>query len=50
MNIAFLQAGGVLSNGTWISIGGDASVTSGGVIPANQSGIAPYEELDGGFS
>lgn len=47
---SFCAGGTVLGNGTWLNVGGNQAVTTGGNSPAgiSQTGAAPYEGWDGG--
>jgi hypothetical protein len=45
---SFCAGGTVLGNGTWINVGGNQAVTTGGVKAASQTGGPPYQNIDGG--
>ncbi|KAI0046059.1 copper radical oxidase [Auriscalpium vulgare] len=47
---SFCAGGNVLGNGTWVNIGGNQAVTTGGVTAASQTGSPPYNDPDGGKS
>ncbi|KAI0775795.1 DUF1929-domain-containing protein [Trametes elegans] len=47
----FCAGGSPLGNGTWLNVGGNMAVTTGGAKADNQdTGGAPYEDPDGGQS
>ncbi|KAI0358529.1 DUF1929-domain-containing protein [Trametes cingulata] len=47
----FCAGGNVLANGTWINVGGNMAVTTGGATADSQvTGGQPYEDPDGGKS
>ncbi|KAI8992954.1 DUF1929-domain-containing protein [Trametes punicea] len=47
----FCAGGSVLGNGTWLNVGGNQAVTTGGVTADSQAtGGQPYEDPDGGQS
>jgi len=46
----FCAGGNILGNGTWVNIGGNLAVTWGGLNAPSQTGGAPYDDPDGGFS
>ncbi|KAF9527368.1 copper radical oxidase [Crepidotus variabilis] len=43
----FCAGGNVLGNGTWINVGGNQAVTSGGNAADSQTGGPPYDDPDG---
>ncbi|KAG8795667.1 hypothetical protein FRC12_011639 [Ceratobasidium sp. 428] len=46
---SFCAGGGVLGNGTWLNVGGNQAVTSGGLTAQTQNGTdGPYHSHDGG--
>ncbi len=46
-----IQGGNVLANGTWINVGGNMAVTTGGATADSEvTGGQPYQDPDGGQS
>ncbi|KAK2467883.1 hypothetical protein APHAL10511_000178 [Amanita phalloides] len=43
----FCAGGGVLGNGTWVSVGGNQAITPGGGPAPDQNGVPPYNDADG---
>lgn len=46
----FCAGGNVLGNGTWLNVGGNQAVTSGGLTASGQTGGGLYDDPDGGLS
>ncbi|TBU33724.1 copper radical oxidase [Dichomitus squalens] len=46
----FCAGGTVLGNGTWLNVGGNQAVTTGGVAASSQNGGGVYDDPDGGKS
>ncbi|EKM54635.1 uncharacterized protein PHACADRAFT_123913 [Phanerochaete carnosa HHB-10118-sp] len=44
----FCAGGGVLGNGSWLVVGGNQAVTTGGATASSQNGVPPYDDPDGG--
>lgn len=44
---SFCAGGGVMSNGTWLNVGGNQAVTYNGDPAASQTGGGPYDDPDG---
>ena len=42
------QGGGALGNGSWLVVGGNQAVTTGGATANSQTGGPPYDDPDGG--
>ena len=46
----FCAGGTALGNGTWLNVGGNQAVTTGGVAASSQTGGGVYDDPDGGKS
>lgn len=47
---SFCAGGTVLGNGTWLNVGGNQAVTTGGATATSQKGGGVYDDPDGGQS
>ena len=42
-----MKGGNVMGDGTWVNVGGNQAVTTGGNPSPDQNGAPPYDDGDG---
>ncbi len=42
-----MKGGNVMGDGTWVNVGGNQAVTTGGNAAPDQNGVPPYNDADG---